>query len=424
MRAVAARRSRPAEHGTTARHRVVTIADLGAEDLAAWQDLADRALDPHPYFDPVLLGGAARLLGGGRGVRAVVVERDGRWVALLPFERVPRDHRWPLPHASLDGPVIERYAALRTPLLDAGAPRDAARDLVAALHACRRALGHVVDLPLQRADGPAEHVLREALARAHVPVRVWDVVERGALRPPAPAEPLAGVSRSRRRGLERRRRRLAALLGAEPVAVDAADDPGVVETFLDLEAAGWKGDPARGGEARRVVPGAAAWFGDALRHYLARGEAVLPRLGPAGSPAYLAVRVRRGATVYALSDAYDPALADGSPGAWGRLLGMRLVLTPGEGDAAGRDAAVTMLDSCTDPRRYPGETTLYPDRTTVVGWSCAVGAWPSRALLRGLVAAGRARRALERARARARALVGSRTRPPAAAEEGRGPVSP
>ncbi|MEK8227877.1 hypothetical protein NKG05_19895 [Oerskovia sp. M15] len=70
-------------------------------------------LEPNLYFEPAVLAVAAREMGGGREVMAVVVALGARWIAFLPFESVPRNRLWPLRHASLDGPFIERFAALR-----------------------------------------------------------------------------------------------------------------------------------------------------------------------------------------------------------------------------------------------------------------------------------------------------------------------
>ncbi|MFJ2298197.1 GNAT family N-acetyltransferase [Oerskovia paurometabola] len=369
------------------------MADLGADDLAAWQRLADSSLEPNPYFEPAVLGAAARGLGGGRAVRALVVADGSGWLAFLPFETVGRNRLWPARHASLDGPFVERFAALRAPLVDAARPRLAVASLVAALHARRRALGQAVDLPLLRASGETTTLLLDAFARAGMPVREWDRISRGAFVPGRVPGSGAGqeagdvlgphLSASRRKNLRRGRRHLAEELGQELRIVDATAEPGIVEQFLDLEAAGWKGDRAKGGEARRVVPGAAEWFAGLIETYRERGEAHVLRVGPPGAPVYLAVRVRRDGVVFSISDAYDPAWSAHSPGAWGRLLGMRLLAEmPG----------TVLVDSCIDPRRYPDETMLYPDRVDLVSVTCAVGSWPSRVLLSAIVAAGRGRR--------------------------------
>lgn len=377
--------------GTGVTSRVVRVADLAGEDLAAWQRLADSSLEPNLYFEPAVLGAATRGMGGGRAVMALVVADGSGWLAFLPFESVGRNRLWPARHASLDGPFVERFAALRAPLLDAARPRLAVESLVAALRARRRALGQAIDLPLLRASGDTTTLLLEAFARAGMPVREWDRISRGAFVPGRGVRAELGpeMSASRRKNLRRRRRHLAEALGEELRIVDATSEPGVVEQFLDLEAAGWKGDRDRGGQARRVVPGAATWFAGLVEAYRERGEAHVLRVGPAAEPVYLAVRVRRDGVVFSISDAYAPAWSAHSPGAWGRLLGMRLLA-----EAPG----TVLVDSCVDPRRYPDETLLYPDRVDLVSVTCAVGSWPSRVLLSAIVAAGRGRRSLRAGR--------------------------
>ena len=62
-------RARATGAGVTS--RIVRVADLGGEDLAAWQRLADSSLEPNPYFEPAVLGAAARGMGGGRAVMAL-----------------------------------------------------------------------------------------------------------------------------------------------------------------------------------------------------------------------------------------------------------------------------------------------------------------------------------------------------------------
>ena len=47
-------------------------------DVARWRDLAARAADPNPFFEPELLLPAVRHLKGGGEVRLLVAERAGR----------------------------------------------------------------------------------------------------------------------------------------------------------------------------------------------------------------------------------------------------------------------------------------------------------------------------------------------------------
>ena len=77
--------------------RIVPLAELGERDLGAWRELADRALEPNPFFDPDFVLSAAVALGERDEVALVQLGGKGEWTACLPVRRYARWHSVPLP---------------------------------------------------------------------------------------------------------------------------------------------------------------------------------------------------------------------------------------------------------------------------------------------------------------------------------------
>ncbi|WP_166850191.1 GNAT family N-acetyltransferase [Isoptericola sp. BMS4] len=358
--------------------RIVDVAGIGPGDLAAWRDLAGRAAEPNVFYEPEFLVPTQRWFGVGRGIRLLVVRDAGRWQAVLPFEHVPADRWWPLPHASNAGPALFEYTSLGTPLVDGDAPGVAAGLLVDALAAARRTLGLAVVLHLVGAGGPVLDGLRARARARGLGAHVWGGDERAAVdlaaRPGWSWE--AGATGSRAAEHRRKVRRLARDLGApdatpRPVPCDP-------EAYLDFEATTWKGGPD--GPAFRRRAGGARWFADVLRGFAADGRAWQHEISGPRGVAYAGVVLRSGGTVFGWYDAYHGDYARSSPGTVGRLLAAEQV---------GHEPGVRLLDTCMDPCRYPDQTAHYPDRVRTSSFTLGLAGGPVRALVHGRREAGR-----------------------------------
>lgn len=359
------------------RSRVVTIADLQPPDVSAWAALAASAAEPNPYLEPAFLLPAAQELGEGGRLRLVVVDEPHddappRWVAALAVDDVPGDRRWPWRHASTGSDLLATYCPLGTPLVDAHDPVRGTDLLVRALRRHRRELGSAVDLHLLVRGGPVHAGLVGACAAQGVPVHVWGGDPRGAVRFPGggkvPAMPRAA-------SLARGRRRFERALG-EPLRVeDRAGRPGVARDFLDLEASGWKGDPARGGMAFRLRHGGAAWFERMLDGFTAAGRAHVLTVLAGERVVHMAVVVRAGGAAFGFYDAYAPEWGRFGPGGIGRVLGVAWLA---------EHTDVRLFDSSVNPSLYPDATALFPDRVDLVSCTAVTGGRAARVVHRAV----------------------------------------
>jgi hypothetical protein len=123
------------------RARIIDLSELTSRDLRDWRELAERAIEPNPFFEPGFVRPAARWIAGGHVGLLVAEEADG-WAACLP---VRRGWRWgKLPLRSLAG-WRHLYSYLGTPLVSGDRPRRALEALIARADEDRRSAALVID---------------------------------------------------------------------------------------------------------------------------------------------------------------------------------------------------------------------------------------------------------------------------------------
>src|SRR4051794_29548650 len=209
--------------------RVVSIPLPVSGEVPAWRDLADRAAQPNPFFEPDFVQAAARHLESG-GVSLLVVKDGDDWIGCLPVKP-----------ARLGGVMSWRhpYCFLGTPLVD----RDRAGAAVGALieHVCRGQRAGMLMLD-HLGDGPVLEAAHAAAAELDVDVVFETLHERAVLLRRDEPTYLEGMRAHHRRELQRMTRRLEEELGATLELDDRAGRPGSVEEFLQIEASGWKGE--------------------------------------------------------------------------------------------------------------------------------------------------------------------------------------
>jgi CelD/BcsL family acetyltransferase involved in cellulose biosynthesis len=276
---------------------------LTAEDFRAWRDLAARALEPNPFFEPAFLLPAWRHIEGG--AVALLVVRDGeRWLACLPVKRAAKFRKVP-------GPALltwlHTHCFLGTPLVDRDCPTEA---LSAALEnaATDPAAGYLV-LELLADDGPVAAALHEALQHEGLKAIRYERAERAALHRREDLDYL-GLKPKRRRELQRQRRALEQEVG--PLAVrDRASDQVAIEAFLELEAAGWKGEAG----TALTSAGHRLFFGEMCRTFAADGRLQLLSLEDEnGRIVAMKCNLLAGDGVFCFKIARDEALGRHSPG--------------------------------------------------------------------------------------------------------------
>jgi hypothetical protein len=344
--------------------RTLAIEDVDAHDAARWADLAGRALEPNPFLHPDFVLAARRTFPpreSGRpfpsalGLRLVVVERDGRWLALLPLSPTRRFDGTPFPFATTAGPFVGTRAPVCAPLVDS-------TDATAALDALLTHLGSgssdvpgLLELTLLP-DGPLAALVRERAAARGVAVRERSRFER-ACWTASPDPWRTRVSGSRRSKLKRWTAGIEAAAGAPVRVRDAGADPAAVDRVLDLEAAGWKGDRSRHGGAVGTVPGADEWMAQVTTAFRAGSRLHVYLVEAGDTLVYGAVCLGAGSAVFGVLDAYADDLSRFSPGSVGRALVLDLVESEG---------SVDLFDPCMHPR-YEVASGVFPDRRALVG---------------------------------------------------------
>jgi CelD/BcsL family acetyltransferase involved in cellulose biosynthesis len=348
---------------------LVGIGELTPRDLDAWSDLATRAAEPNPFFDPDFVLPAAK----GRGESdhtAIARVRDGdEWLGCLPVHRYRHWHRLPLPCLAT---WRHSYCLLGTPLL---APERAAEALAAIVEAMgassRVAFAALEWMPT---DGPV------ATAAAELPGRpiAFERFSRACLTRRPRCNYLDGqVKGKHRREFSRMARALEEELGGELTLADRTSDPAAIEAFLALEASGWKG---REETALATDPGHAAFFTEMSRALASREEIELLFLEAGGQVAAARCSLLAGGVSFCFKVAYDERFRRYSPG---RELELRLI------ERFHEEGRLKSMDSCADTGNDLYNR-IWPDRrklATLVYPSPGLLGLAARPALHGLVRA-------------------------------------
>ncbi|MFJ4106792.1 GNAT family N-acetyltransferase [Oerskovia enterophila] len=355
--------------------RLVRLSDVTPAEAGRWADLVDRALEPNPFLSPAYLLSASRWLTRTAGILLLVVERDDRMIALLPLSREDRFHGTPLRYATTAGAFLKDDAPLCAPLVDTEHATVALDGLLGFLADRRNGVPPLVELTLLPGSGALHEALHDACRRAGVPMLERSRFERAFLdrASDAPA-PRDALSRSKRKQVERLTRRLEEATGSSLVMEDRGDDPHAFETFVALEAAGWKGDVDQDGGALEVTPGAVEWFTDVTDGLRERKNLRLLTLTAGEDVVYMSLLLGAGGSLYSLMDTYDERFAKFSPGVIGRVMEQEFVL--------GRTTA-DRFDPCLHPKNV-GPSGLYRDRRTLVGVVLATRGLLPRFLVRSV----------------------------------------
>ncbi len=211
---------------------------LAAMDPGQWRALAQRAIEPNGYYLPaweLAVSATAR----GRTSASALAAFDGssRLIGLMPVISLWRALKIPLPALVSAHP----YGTLCSPLIDRDAPLDAAARL---LQQARNAGAHALVLNDVALDGAAMNALKQVLGRDRLKPRVLSSYVRASLDATQDDETLLrdALGTKKLKELRRLRHRLEE---HGPVSFDVARRPDEIgpalETFLQLEASGWKG---------------------------------------------------------------------------------------------------------------------------------------------------------------------------------------
>jgi CelD/BcsL family acetyltransferase involved in cellulose biosynthesis len=306
--------------------RLTPIDDLTDAQLGAWRDLAARAIEPNPFFEPEFVLPAVRHL-EARRVALLSVEHGGELHACLPVRR----------HSA--GP-LSTLAAWHHPYTFLGTPLADDSDLSATLEelfaAVRRRGPALLTIDQLGADGPIAAAIDKSCKEHHVSVVQRRDSGRAAL---TRDTALTSLDADKRQQRDRRRRwRMLEEDLDGPIALsDQAGSAAAVEDFLELEASGWKGNE---GTALASSPRHADFFREISHAFADAGRLQLLRIGSERRNAAMSCNLIAGDTVFCFKLAFDEELRRGAPG-------VQLVYAIGENFRDERSER--LLDSCAAP---------------------------------------------------------------------------
>lgn len=307
------------------------LADIPAP---AWRALSERAAEPNGYYltDWELALNASA--GGRGGVSALSAwSNASQLIGLMPVISMWRAYRIPLPALVSADP----YGTLSTPPLDREFAEDAAASL---MQQARRSGAHALILRDMSLDGAAMKSFASALQRDGLQPIVLRSHVRACLDASRDVDELLqdALGAKKLKELRRQRNRLAEH-GA--IRFDVAREPNDVaaalETFLELEASGWKGQR---GTALMQQAGDAAFIRRATLALAATGQCEIVTLHAGDTPVAAAIVLRQQDRAFYFKLGVDERFAKFSPG-------VQLTL-----DLTGHlcaDPAITSADSTASP---------------------------------------------------------------------------
>jgi CelD/BcsL family acetyltransferase involved in cellulose biosynthesis len=288
---------------------------LTAVAAQPWRALAERAIEPNGYYLPDWELAVNAFATGRTGVSALSawsgtpLAQDGtaRLIGLMPVISMWRAYRIPLPALVSASP----YGTLGTPPLD----RDIANQAVARLLAEARKVGaHALILRDASLDGAAMNAFDEVLRQHGLRPRTLQSHVRACLDATGDADQLLrdALGAKKLKELRRQRHRLAEY-GA--VRFDVARRPddvaSALETFLRLEASGWK---ARRGTALMQDDGDAAFIRRAAPALAEMGQCEMVTLRAGATPVASAIVLRHQDRAFYFKLGVDERFAKLSPG--------------------------------------------------------------------------------------------------------------
>lgn len=285
------------------------VVDLLAVPEAAWADLAARAIEANAFYHPAWARAVTRFAEGKSGARALVAWDSAarrRMIGLLPVVPAWRALRLPIPVFV----AWQAYAPLTTPLLDRDNADAAARALIAA---AAKGGAQALLLPALAQEGPAAKAMRSAVAAFGLEPYAFDRHERARLDAAQDCdEAVRPLGSKKIKELRRQRNRLADDGEvAFQVAAPGHETAAAIDSFLALEASGWKG---ANGTALASKPGDAAFLKAALPAMVADGNGEVVTLRSGDKVVAAGILLRHLRTAYFFKIAYDEAAAKASPG--------------------------------------------------------------------------------------------------------------
>jgi CelD/BcsL family acetyltransferase involved in cellulose biosynthesis len=358
--------------------RVIEDPAALAAHVAAWEELAANAAEPNPFYEPWMVLPALEHLAEG-GVQFALVYVDQKLCGLFPLERQQRYRGLPVRHVRLWRYI---HCYLGTPLVRRGHATAALRGLLDWLGGTGRA--SAIEWREVAADGPFFAALTEVRAHSGAFAFRTHQRERAMLRRASSADEylqraLPGASRKELRRLQARLAERGAL--EFRTLESAADAPRWIEDFLELEAAGWKGQR---GSALASSVGGRAFFRRAFLEAASRRRLMMLALTVSGRPVAMKCNLIAGEGSFAFKIAFDESYARYSPGTLLELENIR---------ACHARPGLQWMDSCAAPEHFMANR-LWPERRPLVDLMAATGRTSGNLVVPSLSLLHRLRRGL------------------------------
>jgi CelD/BcsL family acetyltransferase involved in cellulose biosynthesis len=289
------------------------FAPLTSVAASQWRALAERAIEPNGYYLPdweMAVNASAR---GRTGVSALSAwgkaapDNTAHLTGLVPVISMWRAYKIPVPALVSADP----YGTLSTPLLG----RDAAGEAAAGLmRQARKAGAHALILRDVSLDGAAIMAFTEVLRQGDMRPLVLQSHVRACLDAARDADEVLreALGAKKLKELRRQRNRLAehGVISFD-VARKPEDVAPAVETFLHLEASGWK---AKRGTALMLDDGDAGFVRRASLALAERGQCEIVTLRAGGTPVAAGIVLRHQDRAFYFKLGIDEQFAKLSPG--------------------------------------------------------------------------------------------------------------
>ncbi len=287
-------------------------APLASVAVDEWRALADRAIEPNGYYLPGWALAIDAFARGRTDVAALGAWSDAapnaaRLIGLMPAIPLWRAYKIPLPALVSADP----YGTLCTPLLDREMPDQAARALMSQ---ARDAGAHALILRNMALDGAVMKTFARVVERGGLHLRLLQSHERACLDATRDADELLrdALGAKKLKELRRQRHRLADHGEVSFEAARTPDDAArALETFLILEASGWK---AQRGTALTQDDGDAAFIRRAVTALAANGQCEIVMLRAGAAPVAAAIVLRHLDRAFYFKLGVDERFARFSPG--------------------------------------------------------------------------------------------------------------
>jgi CelD/BcsL family acetyltransferase involved in cellulose biosynthesis len=288
---------------------------LTAVDASQWRELAERAIEPNGYHLPDWELAVNAFATGRTGVSALSAWSDtsfapdgpARLIGLVPAISLWRACKIPLPALASADP----YGTFGTPLLD----RDMTDAAVVRLFSQARKSGaHALILRNVSLEGAAMAAIAEIVRQHGLHPRVLQSYLRACLDATRDSEQLLrdGLGSKKLKELRRQRNRLAEHGAVRFDVARTPDEVGsAIETFLTLEASGWKG---RRGTALAQDDGDASFARRATVALAATGQCEIVSLRAGDTPVAAAIVLRHQDRAFYFKLGIDERFAKFSPG--------------------------------------------------------------------------------------------------------------